>query len=453
MKAFAWRLLLLLSILSTPAAARAQCSTCGGPVGPISDPTGVGPYGLKGGPGPGLHAGPGVVVGPAAGHSVVCNSCSQVGPCGPCESCGHWCQYYSEQEKMANDWCRDCCFNWGWQHTLHNALTPHFAPTWHAAIDASWLLRDGDRRTNFASLGPQNATGSNIFLTADNFKECMETGFRTTVSREIGGHDNMRIEGSYLGTHEWQEHIFYRDPTLNQFGVPGTIASPFTTFGRPTQVVGLDFNSFVEAEFVSELHSVEINFRHRTGLMCGCVESSLLYGIRYAQINEEFFFQQTSTLSPNPVNANAPLLLGSAHRVDTATTNELLGGTIGALSAYRVSDRWWFEFDVRATLAGNDTTLDIQYSRNVAGVPAAFAFRERKNCLAMIGEANLMSMYQITHNLSMRLGYQMIWVDGITLASESFNPNLAELTQGPARLNDNGTLVYHGPHVGFVATW
>jgi hypothetical protein len=73
--------------------------------------------------------------------------------------------------------------------------------------------------------------------------------------------------------------------------------------------------------------------------------------------------------------------------------------------------------------------------------------------MALIGEANLMGMYQITNNLAMRAGYQMIWVDGVTLASESLNPNLVELTQGPARLNDNGTLVYHGPHAGVVFTW
>jgi hypothetical protein len=185
--------------------------------------------------------------------------------------------------------------------------------------------------------------------------------------------------------------------------------------------------------------------------MCGAIESSLSYGLRYARIDETFFFQQLSSVS-GAVGA-VPVLLGAAHRVDTETTNELLGGQIGALSAYRISDRWWFEFDVRAALCGNDATLDIRYSRNVAGVPGTFAFQERKNCMALIGEANLMTMYQLTHHLSIRGGYQMIWVDGLVLASESLNPNLAELTQGPARLNDNATLVYHGPHVGVVVTW
>jgi hypothetical protein len=242
---------------------------------------------------------------------------------------------------------------------------------------------------------------------------------------------------------------------LNRFGVPGNVASPFSGFGVPTQVGGLDFNNFVEIGFTSELHSGEINIRHRTGLMCGWLESSMVYGIRYMKIDETFFYQQESAISAViGAGAGATAVLGGAlHREDIATTNELLGGQLGVLSSYRVSDRWWFELDVKATLAGNDSTLETVYTRNIAGVPGTFVFRERHNCLAVIGDVNLVSMYQLTRNLTIQLGYQMLWVDGLTVASEQFNGNLAELTLGPARLNDNGTLSYHGPHLGLTATW
>lgn len=442
MKAFNCSLVVLISVLLTPSLATAQCSTCGGPV--TSDPDGIGPYGLKGGPGPGLHYGPGPQVGPAPGYSVKCNVCGQVGPCGPCESCGHWCQYYSEQEKMANDWCRDCCFNWGYQHTRNNALTPHFAPTWHAAVDAQWLLRDGERRIPFASYGPRNTTGSNVFFKSDNFDECMETGFRTTVSRSLGSHENLRLEGSYFGNQQWGEQVSFRDPTTNSLGTTGTIASPFSNFGHPAQVQGLDYNNSVGIAFTSELHSAEINIRHRTGLMCGWLESSMSYGIRYMQIDESFAYQQSSFL---------PLILGSSQGLGITTSNQLLGAQLGVLSAYRVSDRWWWELDVKATLAGNDASQSTTYTRNVNGATGTFTFNDSHNCMAVIGDINLMSMYQITSNLAIRAGYQMVWVDGLAVAVEQFNTNLAELTQGPAKVNDNGTLVYHGPHMGLILTW
>jgi hypothetical protein len=353
---------------------------------------------------------------------------------------------------MANDFCRDCCFNWGWQHTFNNALTPRFAPTWHVNADALWLLRDGDRRVEYATYGQRRPAGTNAFLTSDSLPECMETGFKTSVSRSLFSCDNLLIEAAYLGTHEWEEHVHFRDPINHPtLGVPGNIASPFSGFGRPVLVPGLDFNSIVEIGFTSELDSAELNFRHRTGLMCGWLESSMVYGIRYMRIDETFFYQQISGVS----GGVPPALLfgGAAHREDIATTNELLGGQLGVLGSYRVSDRWWFELDVKATLAGNDNTVETIYSRNIAGTTAVFRHEARHNCLAVIGDVNLISMYQLTRNLTLRLGYQMLWVDGLAVASEQFNANLNELVLGPIPVNDNGTLAYHGPHLGLDLNW
>lgn len=441
------RTLLWVLACSVPLEALAQCASCGA-TGGRHIPVPPSPYapapGLVGGPGPGLHDGPGAVVGPAPGYSVQCNACSQVGPCGPCESCGHWCHYYSEQEKMANDWCRDCCFNWGWQHTFQNALTPRFAPTWYASADALFLLRDGDRDVDFTSYGPRFTDRRNVFLESDDLGDCMESGFKTTVSYSLSQHDNLLVEASYLGFHQWEESASARDPTLNPAGVPGNLTSPFTNFGVPFLVPGFDFNDLVTISFTSELHSAELNFRHRTGLMCGWIETSMVYGIRYMRLDETFLYQQFS---------NVPLPIGAAHSVDVATTNDLLGGQLGVLGAYRVSDRWWFELDVKATLAGNDARQRTIYARTLGTTATQqFEFNARNNCMAVIGDVNLVSIYQITNNLALRLGYQMIWADGLALASENFSANPGVLTQGPAEVNDNGTLVFHGPHLGIQLT-
>lgn len=416
----------------------AQCQNCGSQYGPGGAYPGPSPYGPVG-PRPVGDPVPGPVVGPVPGYSVLCNGCSQVGPCGPCESCGHWCQYYSEQERMANDFCRDCCFNWGYQHTMQNALTPRFAPRWHVTADALFLLRDGDRYDEFATLGPRTTNGANVVLDANDLPECFESGFKASISRELFNHDNLLIEAAYLGFHEWGEHADFTDP-----GVAGTIASPFTNFGHPIQVPGLDFNDFAMIQFTSELESAEINLRHRCGLMCGALESSMVCGIRYMRIDETFQYQAMSSL-PTPG--------GATNQVDVTTNNDLLGATLGVLTSWRLSTNWWIEADFKATMCGNTAHIDSLYTRNVNGVPGAFQFGERHNCVAVIGDLNIMTMYQIHNNIAVRAGYQMIWVDGIAVALENFNSNLDELTMGPALVNDNGTLVYHGPHLGLILTW
>jgi hypothetical protein len=52
-----------------------------------------------------------------------------------------------------------------------------------------------------------------------------------------------------------------------------------------------------------------------------------------------------------------------------------------------------------------------------------------------------------------RIGYQALLIDGLALASENFDRNVAILTAGPAELVHDGSVVYHGPFVGLTTTW
>src|SRR5262249_4494959 len=147
----------------------------------------------------------------------------------------------------------------------------------------------------FDTFGPNNG-GKNLALSTHDLCDCYESGFKTTVARNLSSYDNLMIEGGFLGFHNWDEERAVRDPDLNQFGVAGTLASAFTNFGRPNQVQGFDFNNFAAIGFSSDLDSFELNVRHRTGLMCGCIETSMCYGIRYLQLDEAFFYHQISAI-------------------------------------------------------------------------------------------------------------------------------------------------------------
>jgi hypothetical protein len=210
------------------------------------------------------------------------------------------------------------------------------------------------------------------------------------------------------------------------------------------QVVGLDFNTITTIGFTSDLESGELNLRHRCGLMCGPLETSTVYGLRYVRVDESFSYASQSLLPP---------LLGSTNRVDVRTNNDLFGFTAGILSAYRVSDRWWFEFDVKGTLAANNSEQETIYTAQNPISPGTFAFSGQAACTAFIGDINLVSHYQVTHYMTVRAGYQAIWVDGVAVALENFSPDIPVLTQGPAEVNDNGTLVFHGPHLGLLFAW
>lgn len=441
----------LLLLASPPAALNAQCDTCGpvgprgagyGPPGPVNPLAGVGhapPIGYQRTNTPISNAPDYYVPGDWGGAAYPPHSLQTCDPSrGPCGL------YTSEQEKLDYDWCQCCIVNLGHDFTIHNAQTPRFGPTWRFAADALFLIRDGDRDRGFASLGPVTAGGRNVVLSDESFPLCLEAGGKATVSRALGHHDNLLIEGVYFGMHQWNEEDSYRDATANTAGGTGILTSPFTGLGNPTQIVGLDFNTLSTIAYTSEIENYEINLRHRVGMLCGPIETTLLYGVRYMRIDESFTYLGVS---------NTPAPLGSSNRTATFTENDLIGFQVGALGAYRVNDRFWIEMDVKATLAQNDSSQQTTYTNVNNGVTTTFNGEAGCACTAFIGDINLITNYQITTHLAVRAGYQAVWADGVAVALENFNSSLAVLTQGPAEVNDNGTLVFHGPHLGAVLTW
>jgi hypothetical protein len=71
-----------------------------------------------------------------------------------------------------------------------------------------------------------------------------------------------------------------------------------------------------------------------------------------------------------------------------------------------------------------------------------------------------MMLYRLNYNWTFKLGYQFLFVDGVALASENFNPTPPSVFAGvPGDLirrptiNDNGNAFYHGLMAGVEFMW
>jgi hypothetical protein len=73
---------------------------------------------------------------------------------------------------------------------------------------------------------------------------------------------------------------------------------------------------------------------------------------------------------------------------------------------------------------------------------------------ALVAEANLAVVYQITPYLTLRGGYMFLFLDGVALAPENFNSEPPFLG-GPRDVfvNDNGNALYHGASAGVEWVW
>jgi hypothetical protein len=83
----------------------------------------------------------------------------------------------------------------------------------------------------------------------------------------------------------------------------------------------------------------------------------------------------------------------------------------------------------------------------------------KRNELAGLAEANIMSIWKVNPHWTIRSGYNFLYVDGVALAIENFNPTPPNVfvnngaNQRTPRLNDNGDLFLHGMTLGVEYMW
>ena len=75
---------------------------------------------------------------------------------------------------------------------------------------------------------------------------------------------------------------------------------------------------------------------------------------------------------------------------------------------------------------------------------------QRDNNTAFLGEIGLVGVYQLTDTIALRAGYQLMWLDGVALASEQVQAsNFATGTGADV----HGDVFFHGALLGVEAQW
>lgn len=344
--------------------------------------------------------------------------------------------YQSEQEMayFGPD-CNACCHvNWASapEYTDVDALTQRFQPSWYASADGVFLMYDASDPIVFA----QDGFGNSV-LSSDDLDFEFEGGGKFLLSYAFT--DDFLVEAVYLGAPKWDDTRAIRDASPNGLGGTGNIRSLLGDF---MALPGVGLANFASLSIRSQMDSFELNYRRRVGLICGPFETSLMMGVRYVNLRESLnFITISDTLVPN------------TNDLRVRTQNHLIGLQAGGLAAYRISDKTWFEGDIKVGLYQNSVRMNSEYTVATPAGVAAFAHSDHRGEVAVIGDFDFRSHVRLTRNLSMHIGYQLIVADGLALARDNVETNLALLTLGPAQVQQNGLAFFHGPHLGGVLSW
>jgi hypothetical protein len=276
---------------------------------------------------------------------------------------------------------------------------------WTASVDALYMSRSGGQ----SSIILEGVNGANRteLMNSNGFNFNWAAGPRVGIVGEdvLFGCD---VEASYFGIDGWV--------AAKEIIVPAGGAN-FAVFGQsPTPITyALAYGTDLNFHYISRLHSAEINLRHPVW-----ERLSLLIGFRNVELHEELDITRNN-LSFVGVN----------------TDNHLYGGQIGMNVAFVNTCRFSIEGVVKAGVFGN-------YSDLAMSVRDQSRLGDKTTHTAAMGEIGLMGIYQVTNNLSARLGYQAMWLDGVAIAGnqvEYVDPANSKPYMG-------GTLFYHGASAG-----
>jgi hypothetical protein len=309
---------------------------------------------------------------------------------------------------------------------------------WYFAADGGGLRRDPTHNFDFASLN----TPQNTVLSTRDFNYDFAAAGRFLIGYTIN--ECFQIEGVYIGSVAAENSAAVRNTSGNALGGVGNLFSPFSGFGSPA-IPGLDYNTLAEIRYKSSFQSGELNIRRKVPMPAERMAVSILFGVRYAGLPEEFDYHTQSLV---------PLPGGSSNSVHVSTDNQMVGPQIGALFEMYIENRWWINFEMKAALLNNRSQQTTTYVNvDSLGNSHTFLGNVSEDHTAFLGDLALTFAYRWSPKITTRIGYQAMFLENMALAPNNFQPNVAILTSGPPQLHHGAGTIYHGPFAGIVYGW
>ena len=263
------------------------------------------------------------------------------------------------------------------------------------------------------TITPSLVGSTTVLASRDTELDFVSAG-RITVGTRFG-ESVFGIEGSYMLTE-------MAESQASAQSAAGLLVSPFTPIGN-TPDPSLDNNVTVRIARRSKMQSAELNF---TQLVYSEQDgdATFLVGLRAMQIDDSLEY-----VSVNGVRAN-----------DFATSleNRLIGPQVGVRG--------------RAPAPGGFVGLKLTGALLANAISETVVVNSPHGQIndgkgSLVGELGVDYWYSPTPNLSVRIGYQLLGLTGIGLATE----NLVS-SANVSSVNTRGVL-YHGPCVGLALNY
>ncbi len=284
------------------------------------------------------------------------------------------------------------------------------ASLWEVRADSLFLHRQRPSSQVFAF----NTADPTESLNADDLRLGIHTGFDLSLTRRLG--TKTAVELRYFGFDHWDANL--STPTTAGDLLQINAAQPIFTLAGDA----------ITADYQSGLHNAEI------GIVRDITENfSLLTGFRYLELDEKAL---ESLVNP-----------GIPFDYHVSTRNRMSGFQMGSkLNLWDQGGYFSIGAIGKAGIYGNSAA---QSSRIDTGV-VTLTSNGRGTSTAFVGELGVVGKLCLTERLSLRGGYNTLWLTDLALASDQLA--VSNFTDETGFDSGSG-LFYHGAIAGLEFNW
>lgn len=310
------------------------------------------------------------------------------------------------------------------------------------SVEAMRLTReDPGRRVDFTSEG----IGGPIVLHSGMIDFDDEYSFRVSGLWQVG--PGSSAEFTYFGLFFWDEQVEVRDQANNLFSVVSQFGLlPFGGF------VETDRSDLQSIDYESSFDSFELNYRYRWMAPNCRYQGSWLVGARYFKLDEDFEYTTQSSINGVPGSPAGAEFSTNVH-------NDLLGFQLGGDVWVCIVPGFRLGGEFKAGVYNDNITVNNEIEVTDGVDDATFLEEVQGQDVSLVAQADIKATYRLNYNWTLTAGYHFLFVEGVALGPENFNPVPPAIffpPPGVSReefINDSGNVFYHGYTAGIEYLW
>jgi len=305
------------------------------------------------------------------------------------------------------------------------------APLWtsYALTDALMWGRDNESRNRSLVVTEQNF---DPLVRAQDLQFPWSPGVRAFYGQRAPDRGGWEI--GYFGVYGQATSLFVTPPAGDFLQMPDPLGGFINLEGESATV-----------RYTSVINSAELNLLSTSTEWRNHSASWLtvdwLVGFRYVGVEEQAAITVDCCVTDGD---KIPVPYG------VATRNNLFGAQIGNRSRW-TWQKWAFEGWAKAGIFGNAQEQIQKPLFDYNGDPFRPGLSSTAGAVAFVGDINTSLVYRLTDVWGLRVGYNLIWIDGLALAPDQFDFSVNE--NSGRRLVSGGGIFMHGANLGLEARW